>query len=345
MTRLAGENRARLTLLRLLCAVCLWRTAMTRVLPLCGTSAWWVTLICLLPGFLVAALLRWVMHLAGADTLPEAVRVCLGKAGAWGLSAALAVLLLLEGLAGLTALINLFTQGVGTRGTAFTLALLTGGALLFSLHREGLPRAAHFLRWGMAAAAAVIAACLLPDARLDGVFPLHGAGDTSNLAALKVGISLAWPVTLLLTVPPTPGGRLRGAVLPVFSAVAALLIVALTIPQELLSRQTGVAALLLLPTKYAPNALRILYLCLLMLTIFLSIGAAVQLATEHLCAPMKRCPKWLPHGLLIGLILTQTGSAERIWAALSALQPWLLAPLGAVAILCLLLAFLRRKQS
>ena len=345
MTRLAGENRARLTLLRLLCAVSLWRTAMTRVLPLCGASAWWVTLICLLPGFLVAALLRLVMHLAGADTLPEAVRVCLGRAGAWGLSAVLTALLLLEGLSGLTALITLFTQGVGTRGTAFTLALLTGGALLFSLHREGLPRASHFLRWGMAAAAAVIAACLLPDARLDGVFPLHGAGDASNLAALKAGVSLAWPVTLLLTVPPTPGGRLRGAVLPVFSVVAGLLIVALTIPQELLSRQTGVAALLLLPTKYAPNALRILYLCLLMLTIFMSIGAAVQLATEHLCAPMKRCPKWLPHGLLIGMILTQTAPADRLWAALSALQPWLLAPLGAVAILCLPLAFLRRKQS
>ena len=196
----------------------------------------------------------------------------------------------------------------------------------------------------MAAAAAVIAACLLPDACLDGLFPLHGAGDASNLAALKVGISLAWPATLLLTVPPTPGGRLRGAVLPVFSAVAALLIVALTIPQELLSRQTGVAALLLLPTKYAPNALRILYLCLLMLTIFLSIGAAVQMATEHLCAPMKRRPKWLPHGLLVGMILAQTVHADRLWAALSALQTWLLAPLGAVAILCLPMAFFRRKQ-
>ena len=57
-SRMAGENRARVMLLRILCAVSVWRTAMTRVLPLCGGSAWWVTLICLLPGLGVTLLLR-----------------------------------------------------------------------------------------------------------------------------------------------------------------------------------------------------------------------------------------------------------------------------------------------
>ena len=57
-SRRDGERRAQVTLIRILCAVSIWRTAMTRLLPLCGGAAWWVTLVCLMPGFLVAALLR-----------------------------------------------------------------------------------------------------------------------------------------------------------------------------------------------------------------------------------------------------------------------------------------------
>lgn len=343
-SRMAGENRARLTLLRLLCGVSIWRTAMTRVLPLCGASAWWVTLLCLLPGFAVAALLRLALQTTHAQTLTGAVRACLGKGGAWVISALLAALLLVEGLSGLTALITLFTQGVGTRGTPLTLALLTGGSLLFSLHRDGLPRAAHFLRWGMAAAAVLTAACLLPDVRLDHLFPLHGE-EADLLTALKTGGGLAWPVALLLTVPSVRQGRLRSAVLPAFAAAAALLLLSLTIPQELLSRQMGVASLLLLPMKYEPNALRILYLSLLMLAIFLSIGAAVQMATENLCAPLKRRPSWLPHVVLIGLILAQTGDAASILEGLAMVQPWLLLSLAGLTILCVPIAAVRRENA
>lgn len=342
-SRLAGENRARLTLLRLLCGVSIWRTAMTRVLPLCGASAWWVMLLCLLPGFGVAALLRLAMSFTRAQTLTEAVRACLGKVGAWVLAVVLAALLLLEGLSSMTALITLFTQGVGTRGTPFTLAMLTGGALLFSLHREGLPRAAHFLRWGIVVVAALTATYLLPDVHLDHLFPLHG-NEAELLPALKAGAGMAWPVALLLTVPPVRQGRLRSAVLPAFAAAAVLLLLALTVPQELLSRQTGVASLLLLPMKYAPNALRICYLCLLMMTTFLSIGASVQAATESICAPLRQAPTWLPHVALAGLILTQMGDAALLWDCLAMMQPWLLLPLAGLAILCAPIAAIRRNN-
>ena len=119
----------------------------------------------------------------------------------------------------------------------------------------------------------------------------------------------------------------------------------LTLPQELLSRQTSLAAVLLLPTRYAANALRVLYLCLLMLTIFLSIGASVQLATEHLCAPLKHRPKWLPHALLIGLVFTQTGDASSLWVSFAAVLPWLLVPLAGIAMICLFTAVIRRKNA
>lgn len=345
-SRRDGERRAQVTLIRILCAVSIWRTAMTRLLPLCGGAAWWVTLVCLMPGFLVAALLRGTMALTRTTTLNEAARACLGVAGGFLLSLVLAALLLLDGVTSITALITLFTEGLGTRGTQLTLAILTGVVLLFSLHREGLARAAHFLRWGMVAAAMLLAACLLTDARLDSFFPLYGEGDASVLAALKAGGSLAWPVSLLLTLePPIGQGRLRSAILPAFAAVAALLVLAATVPHELLIRQEGMAGLLLLPAHYASNALRVLAMCLTMLAFFLSIGASAQLGTASLCMPWQRVPAWLPYAVLAGMFLTQAADVSSLWDTLQAIEPWLLTPLAGIAILCLTIALIRRKAA
>ena len=82
-----------------------------------------------------------------------------------------------------------------------------------------------------------------------------------------------------------------------------------------------------------------------MLAMFMAIGAAVQLATEQLCAPMERCRGWFPHALLIGLILTQTADAQYLRELLSAVQPWLLAPLVGTALICLPAAIIRRKHA
>lgn len=343
--RLEGENRARLTLLRLLCAVSLWRTAMTRILPLCGAAAWWVTLLCLLPGLLVASLLRLTMHLTRTATLTEAFRVCLGRGGAMLAALALALLLAAESVMSITALITLFTEGLGTRGTQLTLAALTGGALLVSLHREGLARAAFLLRWLIAGAAVLLAFALARDAKLTCLFPVWGDGEASVLAAVKAGVSLAWPMALLLTAEAPDQGRLRSAVLPGFSAVAAVLLLTLTIPHELLVRQEGLAALLQLPTRYAPNALRVLAMCLMILTMFLAIGAAVQTTARVLCAPWKNSPRWLPGVLLAGAFLTQGMETNRLWAGLSAVGPWLLLPLALLAAICLPIALIRRERS
>ena len=43
--RRQAEQCARLTLIRLLCAVSVWRTVITRILPLCGAAAWWYHLL------------------------------------------------------------------------------------------------------------------------------------------------------------------------------------------------------------------------------------------------------------------------------------------------------------
>ena len=344
LSRIDGERLAQRTLIRLLCAVSIWRTAMTRVLPLCGASAWWTTLLCLVPGFSVTILLRLVMHMTRTATITEAVRACLGRGGTMLSSLAFVVFLLLDGVSSITALITLFTEGLGTRGTQFTLAILTGVVLLFSLHREGLARAAYFLRWGMIAAAVLLAAFLLTDAKLDNLFPLHGDGDRSVLAAVKSGFSLAWPVALLLTVPPSSGqGRLRSGVLPAFGAVAAVFLLTMNVPHELLIRQKGLAGLLLLPTKFAPNALRVIAMCLLMLTFFLAIGAAAQLGTDHLCMPFKSVPAWLPYALLAAMFLSQAGDVSTLWRWLGYIEPWLIVPLALLAAVSLTIALIRRK--
>ena len=343
-TRVDGELRARTALIRLLCAVSVWRSIMTRVLPLCGASAWWIALLSLLPGAAIALLLRSVMALTRTATVSEAVRVCLGRGGATLISCLLTALLIIDGAASITSLITLFTEGLGTRGTQLTLAILTGVMLLFCLHREGLSRAVYFLRGGMIAAALLVAALLLPDARLDSLFPLHGEGSTSNLTALKAGLSIGWPLVLLLIVPPHRRmGRLRGGVGPVFAAVAAVLLLNLLVPHELLIQQSGLAALLLLPPRYAPNALRLLAMCLLMLAFFLAIGASAQTAASLLSISWNALPGWVPYVLLAGMFITQAADITRLWRLLGMIEPWLLVPLALAAIVCLPAALFRRK--
>lgn len=345
-SRLAGEHRAQVTLLRLVCAVSIWRTLMTRVLPLGGASAWWVGLVCLIPGFVVAALLRWGMGLTGARTLHEAARAALGRPGGVLMPAVLWLLLVLDGIASITALVTLFAEGVGTRGTQLTLAVLTGVVLLFSLHREGLARGAHLLRWGMIAAALLLAVVILGDAKPDHLFPLFGDGRASAFAAAKAGISMAWPLVLLLTVEPIPGrGRLREGVLPAFGAVGALLLLTCSIPHELLSHHQGLAILLLLPTCFASNALRVIALSLLLLAFFLAIGGCAQVAVQQLCMPLKHPPVWLPYVLLAALFLTQAADTTSLWALLGLAEPWLLLPLAAIAVLTLPFAWIRRKKT
>lgn len=343
-SRREGERRAQVTLLRLLLAVSVWRTVMTRVLPLCGAAGWWTALLCLMPGMTVAALFRFTMYLTETATLTEAIRASLGKAGAALLSVLLAALLAVDSISSITALITLFTQGVGTRGTPLTLALLTGAVLLLSLQREGLARGVHFLRWVMLSVFAILAAFLLADVKPEYLFPLYGEGSASVLAGVEAGVSMGWPMVLLLTMEPPRGkGRLRGSILPLAMAMGAVLLVLLTIPQELAVRQATLAELLLLPARYLPNALRVTALALLMLTFFLAVGAAVQIGTAQLSAPFAKQPGWMPYAVLAGLLLTQAGDAAALWRRLGRIEPWLLAPLALLVLAAWPIALNRRK--
>lgn len=343
--RLLGEARARMALVQLICIVSILRTALTRLVPLSGSAAWWLIPLCLLPGMVVYGLLVLAMRLTGTTALDSLVRSCLGRVGGWWLSLLLGALTLLDGVASMTALVTLFTEGVGTRGTQFTLALLTGAVLLACLNREGLARGVYLLRRVMLGAALLIGLLGLSSVQGDCLFPPLGDGRAALLSAFRAGMSLAWPLTLLLTLPPAEKmQRVRGVCPVVLVVVATLLFVCLTHPHELLIRFQALADCLLLPTRYASSAVRTLAQCLLMLLLFLSVGGTAQLATDDFCAPVGQTPRWLPYAVLALLTATQVLPPEKLWRVLEEISVWMLLPLGVTALLCLLLAILRRKK-
>lgn len=343
-SRLAGENRARLQLLRVICAVSVWRTVMTRLLPLCGTAAWWTALICLLPGAAAAGACRGMMHFTHTDTLEEAVRACWGRPGVWLAAGVAGGCLMLDAAASLTALITLFTQGLGTRGTQITLAVLTGAVLLVSLHREGLARAAQLLTGVLLAGLAVFLLLVWPMVRIDCAFPLWGEGTAGVAEACRAGFSLAWPLCLLLTVPPsTDRGRLQAGIAPVFLACGLVLLTLMTIPQEQLIHRRTLAALLMLPFGAGANAVRLLGMCLLLTTFFLAIAGCVQQAGMKLQLPGWE-KSWLPYALLGAVLLTQTAEIAGFWRLLGKLEPWLILPWLLMGVPGLLIAYIRRNR-
>lgn len=344
--RSMAAYRCQRVMIQLLCAVSMLRTILTRIVPLAGSGAWWTALLCMLPGAAVYGVFLWGMRLTRVQTLMDLVRACLGRLGGWLLCLVLPLLLLLDGTASMTALITMFTEGLGTRGTQLTMALLTSGVLLTCLHREGLPRGVYLLRWVMIAAGVLMAAFSVQDVHADSLFPLLGSGTSSLRTALTAGVSLAWPLVLLLTVPsPQPCRRVGVALMVLLPVLAVVLLLVLTVPHELLIRHHELAGSLLLPTTYALPAIRTLSQCLLMLVLFLAIGAAAQLATDQLCAPVASPPRWLPYVVLILLAATQVLDIRRLWSFLEQTGPLLLLPLAVLAAVCIPVATLRRWKA
>ncbi len=344
--RLRGEKAARIAMTELLCIVSILRTAVTQLLPLAGNALWWVTLVALLPGLAVSLVAALVLHRTGTATLTEMARRLLGRTGVWVLCGLLTALLLLDAASSLTALVTLFTQGIGTRGTQLTLALLTCGALALCLHREGLPRGGYLLRWPLAAGVAVAAVTQLPAIRADHLFPLQGEGMSAVAAALRTGASLAWPLLLLLTLPRREGRpRLTSAGVVALGTVGPLLLMCLLHPQETLPAGLTLAGSLLLPARHASPAVQMLVYCLEMSGLFLAAGGAALLGAEQISAPLGRLPAFLPWIGLLLLTATQALDVQAFWQVLTGLSPWLLLPLAAVMALCLALTMKQGRRN
>ena len=344
--RLMGERRTSQCMIRLVAVTSMLRTLLTRVLPLAGSAGWWMCLCCLVPGVTVYALLALSMRLTKTTVLPDMARAVFGPFGAWLLAGVLAALLLLDGVSSMTALVTLFTEGVGAQGTQFTLALLTGAVLIFCLHREGLSRGVFFLRWLMLVALAVIALDWLSMAHLDGLFPMLGDGVPSLMAAFRAGMSLAWPLMLLLTAEPVHSDV---RVLPVGPVLllgfGVVLLTCLSLPHELLVTHHSLSGSMLELTLHLHPAVRMLAICLLLLVLFLTLGGTAHLLTGCVLAPMALAPAWLPYTVVAILVASQLLDTRAMWSLLGQAEPWLLAPLAAMAVISLPVAIVRRRRA
>lgn len=309
---------------RLVACVCILRTAVTRVLPLCGAAGWWVLLLCLMPAAALYALGRWGLKHNG--------KLCLH--GSPLASGGAAACLLVEGISSMTALVTLFTEGVGTPGTAFTLALVAAGMALFALNREGLARGVYLVRWLLLAALVVVLAGYAARARVDHLFPLLGGGQADIRSGFMAGVGMGWPFLLGLMEPPVPRNRAGNTLPPMLLGCLAALCLCLCIPHEVLTmRQTLGDALVQTVAHLSPFA-RLVGICLWMSGLFLSVASVCSLGADRLLAPWGRKLPWLAGVLALGMAAVQLIDTRVLWQAMGHTEPWLMVALAFCAALC-----------
>ncbi len=319
-----GEWLCRRTQWRWVACMTALRTAVTRVIPLCGSAGWWAAPLCLLPAAALYAL--------GCRGLKRRGKACLH--GHPVACAAALVCLLVDGAASITALVTLFTEGAGTPGTPFTLALVAAGMLLFAQRREGLARGMHLVRWVCLAALALVLAGHGTRGRVDHLFPLLGGGMADVRSALLAGAGMGWPLLLALMEPPADRHRPGESLPPVLLCAAAALCLCLCIPHEvLITRQTLGDTLVQTVAHLSPFA-RLAGICLWITGLFLSAGSACSLGAAHLTAPWGRELPWLSGVLGLGLAVVQLVDTRTLWQALRLAEPWLLAALAVGTVLC-----------
>ena len=313
--RRAGQRQTQNALIGLLSAVSMTRIGLTQLLPLCGSAAWWLSAACMLPGLCVYGAFRLLLRHTHTRTLTDCARKLLGNFGGILIMLTLTLPLLLDGIASLTALITFFTEGIGARGSQFTLTLLTASVMLIALNRDGLPRGVYLLRHVLLVAAAIIAINALLDTHPDGIVPLLGEGVPPLLSGIRSAWGMSWMLLLL----------------------------SLAIPPELTVPGRSLASRLALPTLFLQPAVRTLAQCLLMMTLFLSIAGSAQLAARFLTSSCQKPKKWVPYALIGLLTLTQLFDISRLWRVLTALTAWSLAP-GVLLLLVLTIARLCRRE-
>lgn len=340
--RQLGERRALRTQWRLLACASILRTVVTRILPLAGASAWWVTLLCLLPGYLLYALGCLGLRLTKTAALPDCARVLMGQAGVWLVYGLAAAALLVEGASSMTALITLFTEGIGTQGTQTTLAAVAAILLLFCLNKEGLARGIYFLRLPLAVMLMAVLAGLGSIARLDHAFPLLGGGVSSVRAAVGSGAGMGWVFLLPLLQEPASQRRIAEPLPPMLLCTACVALLNLALPHEVFTANAALADSLVLTVAFVGPFLRLIAICLWMAALFLSIASAASLGAQYALAPAGRELVWLPGAAAVCFAAAQWLGARELWKGLGAVEPWLLLALGVGAAVAILAGWRKR---
>lgn len=345
--RCQAERADQATQGRFLAAVVLLRTGVTVLLPRCGAAGWWMTLLCALPGLATALLLWGAMRLCHAATLSEAAACLWGRWAAVALGVVAALCLTWEGLACFTALVVLFTEGVGTAASPWTMAVLTAAVLACCASQAGLRRGVRLLLWPAGLMLACVMANLVALARMDHLFPVLGPGAADCLRDAWRGLGAGWPLALLMMAPPVAPGRGAGRrpLRPIAAGGVLLLLLTLAMPHELLRGETGLASSLLLAGTYLLPIARALWLCLCMLGLGLGAAICCTEAGETALAPANRALPWLPGVLLAAFALAQLAGAATVYQAVSLVQPWLWTPFALLAPALGITALIKRRKT
>lgn len=339
--REAAERRARLTALRLIAAVSLLRAGAGYLLPRNGAAGWWTLLVCLAPAWAVYLLAWLAMSRCGASTLRQAAERLLGRGFARLLGWIEAACLAAEGASCLTTLVTLLDEGVGVAVSPAALAAITASAVALCLPGMGLARSVQLLRWPMLLLAALAAVDLLGGARIDHLCPLLGDGAVRSVRRALPCAGVGWPLILLLEVsPPDTGRRTRGWCAPLL-VPAAMLLVTLAFPHEILTLHTGLAESLLLPGMFVSPANRTILLCLWILLTALTAAVCVKGAAT---AALRRPALWPSGMLLAGCAALQLAGADAVVPLLRQAQAWLAAGLGACTAVLFLRGMTRRSK-
>ena len=325
--RQAAQLRAWRSLWRTVACASVLRTAVTKLLPLCGAAAWWMTAACLAPGLVCYGLCCLALRLTHTRTLPECARMLLGRAGETALSLLCGAVVAVDGVSSMTALVTLFTQGIGARGTQLTMAVLTGLLLLPCLQRDGLTFGVRFLSRLMLALLGMAAVNLLLMAQVDGLFPWQGSGALS--AEARQGAGMGWVFLLPLMRPaPSVRARLTDPAAPLLICVGCMLLLNLALPHELLTSHAGLADSMLLTVSFLAPMLDLTTVCLWMLGLFLHAAFAARQGADFLLQPWGRESAFLPYALTGLLALSQAWRVGETWRLLGLFSPWMLVPLA-----------------
>lgn len=345
--RLLADRLCHRSLLRMLCVLSVLRTFVTVVLPLAGNAAWWLIVVLLLPGVIAVLLAEVCIRNTKCQTLQECVQSLMGKTGECVVSGLLSALLLIDGIATITTLVCFFTEGTNAEGTQITMTILTCAVLLWCLDQNGLPRGIWLLKWVMLGAGVIVGLDLLGKAQTDHLFPLLGNGTQSVMRAVGAGVSLSWPLLLLLTEPPVhkKSSHIAELVPPLLLIALCVLLLALAFPGEVVARTDNLAQTLLLPIKYLHSAVKMLMQCLLMLTMFLLIAAQAHTASRMSVLVSERARHILPHVFVILIGLTQLLPIKRLWSVVCVVERWMLLPIGLIVLaLCSALFSQQRRR-
>lgn len=340
-----NQRRARRTCWRILAVAGVLRSAFIQVFPMAGASGWWLCMVSLLLALVPYWLCCLLMKKLGASTLPDALRAAFGRVGVWVAFILVAAVLLWDALCTMTALVTLFTQGIGARGTQLTLAVLTGCVMLLCLQRDGLIYGLQMLRWPLGILLVIAVACRAGQIRGDHLFPPLGQGMQANLAALRAGAGLGWPLVLLLMEEPAvPRVRWRDP-LPAWGlAVGILLLITLTIPHEMMLQYATMAQGMLMTAAFLSPAAQLAILCLWMVGLFLLLAVETRWAADAAMVPSGRESPRIALLMTAMLVASQIMPPDRLWPWLAGVQPWLVLPLVLACAALGLAAIIRQRR-